>query len=186
MLAHGVWLDRDELELIAERGATVVTNPVANLKLASGGPFPYPVAREAGVAVALGTDGAGSNDSLDLLSDLKTFALMQRHAAARSDDPSGAGGARGRNRGPGPDPRRRQAAHGRRPGRLPAAAQRRLRDRPRRPRLRHRLRRQRLGRRHDRRRRQAADAGRPDRRRRGDDRDGLGASGATRNRLIRV
>jgi 5-methylthioadenosine/S-adenosylhomocysteine deaminase len=80
MLAHGVWLDRGELELIAERGATVVTNPVANLKLASGGPFPYPVARQAGVAVALGTDGAGSNDSLDLLSDLKTFALMQRHA----------------------------------------------------------------------------------------------------------
>jgi 5-methylthioadenosine/S-adenosylhomocysteine deaminase len=82
MLAHGVWLDRGELELIAERGATVVTNPVANLKLASGGPFPYPAAREAGVAVALGTDGAGSNDSLDLFSDLKTFALMQRHAAA--------------------------------------------------------------------------------------------------------
>jgi 5-methylthioadenosine/S-adenosylhomocysteine deaminase len=81
MLAHGVWLDRGELELIAERGATVVTNPVANLKLASGGPFPYPAAREAGVAVALGTDGAGSNDSLDLFSDLKTFALMQRHAA---------------------------------------------------------------------------------------------------------
>jgi 5-methylthioadenosine/S-adenosylhomocysteine deaminase len=80
MLAHGVWLDRGELELIAERGATVVTNPVANLKLASGGPFPYPAAREAGVAVALGTDGAGSNDSLDMFSDLKTFALMQRHA----------------------------------------------------------------------------------------------------------
>jgi 5-methylthioadenosine/S-adenosylhomocysteine deaminase len=80
MLAHGVWLDRAELDLIAERGATVVTNPVANLKLASGGPFPYPAARDAGVAVALGTDGAGSNDSLDLLSDLKTFALMQRHA----------------------------------------------------------------------------------------------------------
>jgi 5-methylthioadenosine/S-adenosylhomocysteine deaminase len=81
LLAHGVWLDRGELELIAERGATVVTNPVANLKLAVGGPFPYPASREAGVAVALGTDGAGSNDSLDLLSDLKTFALMQRHAA---------------------------------------------------------------------------------------------------------
>ncbi len=80
MLAHGVWLDRSELDLIAERGATIVTNPVANLKLASGGPFPYPAARDAGVAVALGTDGAGSNDSLDLFSDLKTFALMQRHA----------------------------------------------------------------------------------------------------------
>jgi 5-methylthioadenosine/S-adenosylhomocysteine deaminase len=81
VLAHGVWLDRSELELIAERGSTVVTNPVANMKLAVGGVFPYPAAREAGVAVGLGTDGAGSNDSLDLLADLKVFALAQRHAA---------------------------------------------------------------------------------------------------------
>jgi 5-methylthioadenosine/S-adenosylhomocysteine deaminase len=82
VLAHGVWLDPDELALIAERGATVVTNPVANMKLAVGGVFPHPAARTAGVAVGLGTDGAGSNDSLDLLSDLKTFALVQKHAAA--------------------------------------------------------------------------------------------------------
>jgi 5-methylthioadenosine/S-adenosylhomocysteine deaminase len=51
------------------------------MKLAVGGVFPYPAAREAGVAVGLGTDGAGSNDSLDLLSDLKLFALAQKHAA---------------------------------------------------------------------------------------------------------
>ena len=82
VLAHGVWLDRAELELIAERGATVVTNPVANMKLAVGGVFPYPAAREAGVKVGLGTDGAGSNDSLDLFADLKAFALIQKHAAA--------------------------------------------------------------------------------------------------------
>jgi 5-methylthioadenosine/S-adenosylhomocysteine deaminase len=82
VLAHGVWLDRAELELIAERGCTVVSNPVANMKLAVGGTFPYPAARQAGVAVGLGTDGPGSNDSLDLLSDLKAFALAQRHAAA--------------------------------------------------------------------------------------------------------
>ncbi len=82
VLAHGVWLDPDELALVAERGATVVTNPVANMKLAVGGVFPHPAARAAGVAVGLGTDGAGSNDSLDLLSDLKTFALVQKHAAA--------------------------------------------------------------------------------------------------------
>ncbi|HEU5143001.1 MAG TPA: amidohydrolase [Solirubrobacterales bacterium] len=81
VLAHGVWLDREELELIAARGCTVVTNPVANMKLAVGGVFPYPEARRAGVAVGLGTDGAGSNDSLDLLADLKAFALIQRHAA---------------------------------------------------------------------------------------------------------
>jgi 5-methylthioadenosine/S-adenosylhomocysteine deaminase len=82
VLAHGVWLDAAELELIAARGATVVTNPVANMKLAVGGIFPYPAAREAGIAVGLGSDGAGSNDSLDLLADLKAFALVQKHLAA--------------------------------------------------------------------------------------------------------
>ena len=81
ILAHGVWLDHDELDLIAERGATVVTNPVANLKLAVGGLFPYLAARERGVEMGLGTDGPGSNNSLDLFSDLKTFALLQKNAA---------------------------------------------------------------------------------------------------------
>ena len=81
ILAHGVWLDNDELDLIAERGATVVTNPVANLKLAVGGVFPYPAARERGVEMGIGTDGPGSNNSLDLFSDLKTFALLQKNAA---------------------------------------------------------------------------------------------------------
>jgi 5-methylthioadenosine/S-adenosylhomocysteine deaminase len=80
VLAHGVWLDEEELALVAARGCTLVTNPVANMKLAVGGVFPYPAAREAGAAIGLGTDGPGSNDSLDLLSDLKTFALLQRHA----------------------------------------------------------------------------------------------------------
>jgi 5-methylthioadenosine/S-adenosylhomocysteine deaminase len=81
VLSHGVWLDPDELTLIAERGATIVTNPVANMKLAVGGVFPYPAARAAGIPVGLGTDGAGSNDSLDLLADLKLLALAQKHAA---------------------------------------------------------------------------------------------------------
>jgi 5-methylthioadenosine/S-adenosylhomocysteine deaminase len=85
ILAHGVWLDQEELALIAERDCTVVTNPVANMKLAVGGVFPYPAARDAGVTVGLGTDGAGSNDSLDLFADLKLFALAQRHT---SGDPT--------------------------------------------------------------------------------------------------
>ena len=84
-LAHGVWLDRDELELIGERGATVTTNPVANMKLAVGSAFPYPEASRAGVNIALGTDGAGSNNSLDLMSDLKVFALMQRHHSVSAE-----------------------------------------------------------------------------------------------------
>jgi 5-methylthioadenosine/S-adenosylhomocysteine deaminase len=90
VLAHGVWLDDSELALIAERGATVVSNPVANLKLAVGAVFPYPAARAAGVAVGIGTDGAGSNNSLDLLADLKAFALLQRH---QSRDPAVIGAA---------------------------------------------------------------------------------------------
>ena len=81
LLAHGVWLDEAELHLIAARRATVVTNPVANLKLAVGGVFDYPAARSAGVEVGLGTDGAGSNNSLDLLADAKVFALLQKNAA---------------------------------------------------------------------------------------------------------
>ena len=81
VLAHGVWLDDDELELIAERGAVVVTNPVANLKLAVGAVFPYPRARAAGVQVGLGTDGPGSNNSLDLFADMKALALIQKHTA---------------------------------------------------------------------------------------------------------
>jgi 5-methylthioadenosine/S-adenosylhomocysteine deaminase len=81
VLAHGCWLDRSELELIAARGATVVTNPVANLKLAVGRVFPYADARAAGVEVGLGTDGPGSNNSLDLLSDAKAFALLQKNEA---------------------------------------------------------------------------------------------------------
>ena len=81
LLAHGVWLDDDELDLVAERGATVVTNPVANQKLAVGRTFPLPRALEAGVSIGLGTDGPASNDSLDPLSDLKVLALAQRNAA---------------------------------------------------------------------------------------------------------
>jgi 5-methylthioadenosine/S-adenosylhomocysteine deaminase len=85
VLAHGVWLDDDELALVAERGATVVTNPVSNMKLAVGRAFPYPEAKAAGLALGLGTDGAASNNTLDLLSDLKVLALLQKHS---SGDPS--------------------------------------------------------------------------------------------------
>jgi 5-methylthioadenosine/S-adenosylhomocysteine deaminase len=81
LIAHGVWLDDEELDLVAQRGATLVTNPVANLKLAVGGVFPYRRARERAIPVGLGTDGPGSNNSLDLFQDVKVFALLQKHEA---------------------------------------------------------------------------------------------------------
>ena len=85
VLAHGVWLDDAELALIAERGATIVANPAANMKLAVGGLLPYPAAAAAGVAVGLGTDGVSSNSNLDMFEEVKLFALSQKHA---SGDPS--------------------------------------------------------------------------------------------------
>jgi 5-methylthioadenosine/S-adenosylhomocysteine deaminase len=85
VLAHGVWLDRVELELIAQRGATVVANPAANMKLAVGGLLPYPQAAAAGAAIGLGTDGVSSNSNLDMFEEVKLLALSQKHA---SGDPA--------------------------------------------------------------------------------------------------
>lgn len=85
VLAHGCWLDPAELELVAERRATVVSNPVSNMKLAGGRTFPYPEAEVAGVPLGLGTDGTSSNNNLDMLEQMKVFALVQKHTA---DDPS--------------------------------------------------------------------------------------------------
>lgn len=81
ILAHGCVMTRDDYALVAERGATIVTNPASNLKLASGRIFPYAVAAGEGVAIGLGTDGASSNNGLDLMADLKLFALLQKHEA---------------------------------------------------------------------------------------------------------
>ena len=119
----------------------MVTNPVANMKLAVGRRLPLPRRARARVPrSALGTDGPGSNNSLDLLADVKPFALMQKHAPR---DPA----AVTRGRGAGDRHRaaraaaRRPAARGRRAGRLPARPRRRARARARRPRRRARLRR---------------------------------------------
>ena len=85
VLAHGVRLDYSELELIAERGATIVTSPAANMKLAVGGSFPYPHAVKAGASIGLGTDGVSSNSNLDMFEEVKLLALIQKHS---SGDPA--------------------------------------------------------------------------------------------------
>jgi 5-methylthioadenosine/S-adenosylhomocysteine deaminase len=85
VLAHGVYLDAEEMELLAEHDVTVVTNPIANMKLATGGIFDYRTAKAAGLRVALGTDGAGSNNNLDLIEEMKVLALVQKH---RAQDPT--------------------------------------------------------------------------------------------------
>ncbi|MEO5340066.1 MAG: amidohydrolase [Magnetococcus sp. MYC-9] len=80
LLAHGVHLEDAELDVIAERGATIVTNPISNMKLAVGGVFPYRKAAARGIPIALGTDGAASNNTLDMFQNMKIMALLQKHA----------------------------------------------------------------------------------------------------------
>jgi 5-methylthioadenosine/S-adenosylhomocysteine deaminase len=76
-LAHGVWLDDDELDLIAATRSIVVHCPVSNMYLASG------VARivdmlDRGITVALASDGPGSNNRQDMFEVLKATVLLQK------------------------------------------------------------------------------------------------------------
>jgi 5-methylthioadenosine/S-adenosylhomocysteine deaminase len=75
--AHCVQLTDGDINLLAERGVNVVTNPVSNLKLANG-VAPIPKLLKAGVKVALGTDGAASNNSLNMIRELSVLALIHK------------------------------------------------------------------------------------------------------------
>jgi len=81
--AHSVWLTRREVRLLAERGVKVAHCPVSNMKLAEGGTAPIPEMMEEGLTVSLGTDGAASNNSLDMFETMKVCALA--HKAHRWD-----------------------------------------------------------------------------------------------------
>jgi len=74
-LPHSVWLDGDEVALVAESGAVVVHNPAANQRLGSGR-APVAALLDAGATVALGTDGAASSDNQDLWDAAKLAALI--------------------------------------------------------------------------------------------------------------
>jgi 5-methylthioadenosine/S-adenosylhomocysteine deaminase len=73
--AHCVHVSEDDLDLLAEFDVGVASNPVSNLKLSSGvAPLPQMIAR--GIKVGFGTDGAASNNTLDLLRDAQIASLV--------------------------------------------------------------------------------------------------------------
>jgi 5-methylthioadenosine/S-adenosylhomocysteine deaminase len=83
VLAHCVWLDDEEIAILARTGATVAHNPVSNLKLASGiARVPDMLAAE--VRVTLGTDGAISGNDLDMWMALRLAATLHRGATLRA------------------------------------------------------------------------------------------------------
>jgi 5-methylthioadenosine/S-adenosylhomocysteine deaminase len=79
-LAHGVHTTATEHDLLAETGAGVVHCPASNMKLASG-MAPVQAMRDAGVTVALGTDGAASNNDLDVFDEMRDAAMLGKLAA---------------------------------------------------------------------------------------------------------
>lgn len=79
ILAHVVDVDADEIALLARRGVSVVHNPSSNMKLASG-VAPVPAMLEAGVRLALGSDGAASNNRLNMFTEMGRAALLHKAA----------------------------------------------------------------------------------------------------------
>ena len=77
LAAHCVWLSDEEIEIIKKHDVKVSHNPCSNMKLASG---VSPVSKmiDKGICVSIGTDGASSNNNLDLIEELKTASLLQK------------------------------------------------------------------------------------------------------------
>ncbi|UVE51328.1 amidohydrolase [Haloferax larsenii] len=79
-IAHGVHVDDEEIALLAETGTGVVHCPASNMKLASG-MAPVQDMLDAGVTVGIGTDGAASNNDLDMFDEMRDAAMIGKLAA---------------------------------------------------------------------------------------------------------
>lgn len=77
VLVHAIWLTKKEIGIIAKRKCSVVYSPESNMKLTAG-IFPYRQLREAGVNICLGTDGAASNNNLDMFEEMRTGSFLQK------------------------------------------------------------------------------------------------------------
>ena len=74
---HCVWLDEEEIEILAQSGAKVSICPGSNMKLASG-IAPLEKMLAAGISVGLGTDGCASNNTLDIFSEMNLCAKLHK------------------------------------------------------------------------------------------------------------
>jgi len=83
LAAHAVWVTPDDIATLAARHVAVAHNPESNMKLASGA-APVTDMRAAGVMVGLGTDGAASNNDLDMFEAMRQASFLQK---LRTRDP---------------------------------------------------------------------------------------------------
>ncbi|MDD5476250.1 MAG: amidohydrolase, partial [Syntrophales bacterium] len=78
VLVHCIWVDDEEIEILADRGSGVSHNPESSMKLAAG-IAPISKMLERGITVGLGTDGAASNNDLDLIGEMATTSKIHKH-----------------------------------------------------------------------------------------------------------
>ena len=76
VIAHGLYVDEEELRLLADHGVKVIHNPASNMKLASGYRFKYKEMRALGIPVGIGTDGCASSNNLDMIEAMKLASLL--------------------------------------------------------------------------------------------------------------
>ncbi|HHU81638.1 MAG TPA: amidohydrolase [Firmicutes bacterium] len=84
LAAHAVWLDDGEISYLARQKVAIAHNPSSNMKLASG-IAPVPKLLAAKIPVGLGTDGAASNNRLDIFTEMRTAALLHK---VQTNDPT--------------------------------------------------------------------------------------------------
>src|SRR5215510_2762759 len=78
LAAHGVWVTDEDIAILKRRGVGVAHNPESNMKLASGA-APVRKYLAAGVALGLGTDGAASNNDLDMFEAMRQASFLAKH-----------------------------------------------------------------------------------------------------------
>lgn len=76
--AHSAWLTMNEIRMMGEAEMSISSCPASNMKLATGGVAPIPELQECGVNITLGTDGNTTNNSLDMMSEMKILGLLQK------------------------------------------------------------------------------------------------------------
>jgi len=79
LAAHGVWVNDDDIQILKKHGVGVSHNPESNMKLASG-TAPVTKYLAAGIALGLGTDGAASNNDLDMFGAMRQASFLAKHA----------------------------------------------------------------------------------------------------------
>ncbi len=91
VMAHAIYVDEEEIRIMAGSGVKVVHNPASNMKLASGAEFKFDEMRRAGIEVGIGTDGCSSSNNLDMVEAVKLASLLGKSwrgdpEAAKAED----------------------------------------------------------------------------------------------------